>query len=510
MKDEAAADEAVKKLPTGIAGFDYIGNGGLPEGRTALVAGSAGSGKTIFACQFLAEGVRQGLSPGVFVTFEEKPQDIRRNMMSFGWNIRRWEEEGNWAFVDASPEASFEIAIIGDYDFGALLARIEHAIRSIGAKRVVLDSIGAIFAQFRDGDRVRHELFRISSALREIGVTAIMTAERTAEYGEIARHGIEEFVADSVVILRNVLEDEKRRRTIEILKVRGTSHRKGEYPFTVIPADGIIVIPLSAIELRQRSGDIRVTSGNADLDRMCGGGLFRDSIILVSGATGTGKTLMVSHFVAGGAASGERCLLFAYEESREQLGRNATGWGVDFDRLEAEGKLKVICDYPESASLEDHLVRIKEYIEEFKPNRLAVDSLSALERISTVRGFREFVLAVTSFSKHKEITGLFTSTTPTLTGGTSVTEAHISSITDSIVLLRYVELYGEMRRGLTVLKMRGSSHEKNIRELVIDSTGAHIGAPFRNVAGILAGNPVQVAMSELERLDQLFPDERSP
>lgn len=510
MKDETVPDEAVRKTATGIAGFDYIANGGLPDGRTALVAGSAGSGKTIFACQFLAEGVRQGLSPGVFVTFEEKPQDIRRNMMSFGWNIRRWEEEAKWAFVDASPEPSFEISIIGDYDFGALLARIEHAIRSIGAKRVVLDSIGAIFGQFRDGDRVRHELFRISSALREIGVTAIMTAERIAEYGEIARHGIEEFVADSVVILRNVLEDEKRRRTIEILKVRGTSHRKGEYPFTVIPADGIIVIPLSAIELRQRSGDIRVTSGNADLDRMCGGGLFRDSIILVSGATGTGKTLMVTHFVAGGAASDERCLLFAYEESREQLGRNATGWGIDFDNLEAEGKLKVICDYPESASLEDHLVRIKEYIEEFKPNRIAVDSLSALERISTVRGFREFVLAVTSFCKHKEITGLFTSTTPTLTGGSSVTEAHISSITDSIVLLRYVELYGEMRRGITVLKMRGSSHEKNIREIVIDSAGAHIGAPFRNVAGILAGNPVQVAMSELERLDQLFPDERSP
>lgn len=509
MKDEAAAEGAVRKTATGIAGFDYIANGGLPDGRTALVAGSAGSGKTIFACQFLAEGVRQGLSPGVFVTFEEKPQDIRRNMMSFGWNIGRWEEEGNWAFVDASPEPSFEISIIGDYDFGALLARIEHAIRSIGAKRVVLDSIGAIFGQFRDGDRVRHELFRISAALREIGVTAIMTAERTAEYGEIARHGVEEFVADSVVILRNVLEEEKRRRTIEILKVRGTSHRKGEYPFTVIPADGIIVIPLSAIELRQRSGDIRVTSGNADLDRMCGGGLFRDSIILVSGATGTGKTLMVTHFVAGGAASDERCLLFAYEESREQLGRNATGWGIDFDNLEDEGKLKVICDYPESASLEDHLVRIKEYIEEFKPNRIAVDSLSALERISTVRGFREFVLAVTSFCKHKEITGLFTSTTPTLTGGSSVTEAHISSITDSIVLLRYVELYGEMRRGITVLKMRGSSHEKNIREIVIDSAGAHIGAPFRNVAGILAGNPVQVAMSELERLDQLFPDERS-
>lgn len=507
MNRETARDETVNKVATGIAGFDYIANGGLPEGRTTLLAGSAGSGKTIFACQFLAEGVMQEDLTGVFVTFEERPADIRRNMMSFGWNIRQWEEEGKWAFVDASPEPSHEISIIGDFDFGALLARIEHAVRGIGAKRVVLDSIGAIFGQFRNGDRVRHELFRISSAMREIGVTAIMTAERAAEYGDIARHGIEEFVADNVVILRNVLEEEKRRRTIEILKFRGTSHRKGEYPFTVMPSDGIIVIPLSAIELRQRSGDIRVTSGNADLDRMCGGGLFRDSIILVSGATGTGKTLMVSHFVAGGAASNEKCLLFAYEESREQLGRNATGWGVDFDALEAEGKLKVICDYPESASLEDHLVRIKEYIESFKPDRIALDSLSALERISTIRGFREFVLGVTSFFKHKEITGLFTSTTPTLTGGTSVTEAHISSITDSIVLLRYVELYGEMRRGLTVLKMRGSSHEKNIRELVIDGSGAHIGAPFRNVAGILAGNPVQVAMSELERLDQLFPDE---
>jgi circadian clock protein KaiC len=250
---------------------------------------------------------------------------------------------------------------------------------------------------------------------------------------------------------------------------------------------------------------MRVTSGNVDLDRMCGGVLFRDSIILVSGATGTGKTLMVTHFVHGGAAAGERCLLFAFEESREQLGRNAIGWGTDFDTLEEEGKLKVVCEYHESASLEDHLVRIKGYIEQFKPHRIAIDSVSALERISTVRGFREFVLAVTAFSKHKEITGLFTSTTPTLTGGTSVTEAHISSITDTIVLLRYVELFGEMRRGLTVLKMRGSTHEKDIRELVIDNRGMHIGAPFRNVAGILAGNPVQIGAAEMERLDRLFP-----
>jgi circadian clock protein KaiC len=370
---------------------------------------------------------------------------------------------------------------------------------------VVLDSLGAIFGHFINGNRVRFELFRIATALRDLQVTAILTAERREEYGDIARHGIEEFVADGVIILRNVLEEEKRRRTIEILKFRGTTHRKGEYPFTVIPTEGIIVIPLSAIELKQRSGDIRVTSGNHDLDRMCGGGLFRDSIILVSGATGTGKTLLVTHFVNGGAAADERCLLFAYEESREQLGRNAIGWGTDFDRLEQEGKLRVVCEYPESASLEDHLIHIKEHIETFKPNRIAMDSLSALERISTTRGFREFVLSITSFMKHKEITGLFTSTTPTLTGGTSVTEAHISSITDTIFLLRYVELFGEMRRGITVLKMRGSTHEKDIRELVIDNHGMHIGAPFRNVAGILAGNPVQLGVAEMERLDELFP-----
>ena len=494
----------VEKLPTGIPGFDQISSGGLPKNRTTLVAGTAGSGKTVLALQFLLAGVREFDQSGVFVTFEEHPKDLRRNMVSFGWDIPTLEAEGKWAFVDASPEPAQEVEIVGDYDFGALLARIEHAARSVSAKRIVLDSIGCVFSHFPNVSRVRYELFRIASALREMDLTAVLTAERTEEYGDIARYGVEEFVADSVVILRNVLEDEKRRRTIEILKLRGTTHRKGEYPFTVIPYEGIIVIPLSAIELKQRSANVRVTSGNPDLDRMCGGGLFRDSIILISGATGTGKTLMVTHFVSGAAASGERCLLLAYEESREQLGRNAIGWGVDFDALEKQGKLKVVCEYPESASLEDHVIHIKEQIDSFKPTRVAIDSVSALERISTIRGFREFVLAVTSFIKHKEITGLFTATTPTLTGGSSVTETHISSITDTIILLRYVELYGEMRRGVTVLKMRGSPHEKEIRELSIDHTGMHIGAPFRNVAGILAGNPVQIAVAEMERLDQLF------
>lgn len=494
----------INKISTGIEGFEHISNGGLPEGRATLVSGTAGSAKTVFACQYLAAGITKYGESGVFVTFEESPSDIRRNMLGFGWNISEWEKHGKWSFVDASPHPGDDAIISGDYDLGGLLAQIENVVKATNAKRVSLDSIGAILNRFHDLSIFRRELFRISSALKSMKVTAILTAERTNEYGEIARYGIEEFVADNVIILRNALENEKRRRTIEILKFRGTYHQKGEFPFTITPGKGIVVIPLSAIELKQKSSDARITSGIAELDDMCGGGFFRDSIILVSGPTGNGKTLLATQFMHGGVQKGERSLLFAFEESREQLFRNATGWGIDFEKYEKEGMLRVICEYPEVTSLEDHLIKLKTEIEDFKPNRVAIDSLSALERVSTVRGFREFVIGITSYIKHHEIAGLFTATTPTLMGGTSVTESHISTITDSIILLRYVEMYGEMRRGLTVLKMRGSVHEKDIREFTIDGKGMHLGKPFRNITGILAGNPQHIVSREEERLGGLF------
>jgi len=493
----------IEKLETGIPGFDFLAEGGLPKGRATLISGTAGSAKTVFACQFLVEGIKKGEN-GVFITFEESPKAIRKNMRGFGWNIKEWEENRQWAFVDASPQPGETPMVSGKYDLGALIARIEYAIRKYSAQRVSLDSLGAIFSHLADSAQVRSDLFRLASALRELEVTAIMTAERTEEYGEISRFGVEEFVADNVVILRNVLNDEKRRRTIEILKYRGTDHQKGEYPFTIIKGKGAVIIPLSAIELEQHSSNIRITSGSKELDKMCGGGFFRDSIILVSGATGTGKTLMVTEFMAGGVKNNERCLVFAFEESREQLFRNATGWGVDFEKMEKEGKLKVVCRYPETTGLENHLINMKDTIQTFKPNRVAVDSLSALERVSTLKGFREFIIGLTSFIKQQEIGGLFTSTTPNLLGGSSITEAHISTITDSIILLRYVEMYGEMRRGITVLKMRGSMHDKDIREFTIDHRGMHIGHPFRNVTGILAGTPMYTTQSEVERLTNLF------
>jgi circadian clock protein KaiC len=496
----------IAKLPTGIAGFDLLSMGGLPLGRATLVAGTAGSAKTVFAAQFLAEGIMRG-EAGVFVTFEESPEDIRRNLKSLGWDVAKWEASGHWRFVDGSPQADADVLVMGSYDLGALLARIESAVNAVKATRVALDSLGAVFGQFTDASLVRNELFRVAAVLKRLNVTSMMTAERAAEYGEIARFGIEEFVADNVIILRNILEEERRRRTVEILKFRGTTHAKGEYPFTIIPGAGLVVIPLSAVQLKQRSSTHRITSGNAELDQMCDGGFFRDSIILVSGATGCGKTLMTTEFIGGGLNAGERCLLFAFEESIDQLTRNAIGWGIDYEKRIAEGKLRIVSVYPETAGLEDHLVSIRQAISEFKPHRVAVDSLSALERVGSAKGFREFVIGLTSFIKQQEIAGLFTSTTPTLVGGTSITEAHISTITDSIILLRYVEMFGEMRRGLMVLKMRGSMHDKDIREFRIDNQGMHILSAFRNITGILSGNTQHIQQEERERLSELFRDE---
>ena len=500
----------IQKVPTGIDGLDFITHGGLPVGRTTIVAGSAGSAKTVLAANFLACAIRKFDESVVFVTFEESPEEIRRNVASFGWPIAKWEADGKWAFVDGTVDPEHETIEVGQYDFGALAARIEHAVQRVGAKRLAIDSLGAVFSQFDDRAIVRREIHRIATALRRLGVTALVTAERHDEYGSISQHGVEEFVADNVIVLRHLLEQEKRRRTIEILKFRGTTHARGEFPFTVDQRDGVVIMPLAATDLEQRSSTERVTSGNRELDRICGGGYFRDSIILASGATGTGKTLLTTEFIAGGVENGQRCLLLGFEESRDQLVRNAEGWGHDYTRFERDGLLKISCEYPEFRSLEDQLLRIKTMIEEFEPERVAVDSLSALERTGSLKSFREFVLGLTAFIKQQEIPGLFTASTSALMGGSSITETHISTITDTIILLRYVEMLGEMMRGITVLKMRGSAHEKNIFKFDIDGRGMTIGKPFRNVAGILSGQAMHVAESEIARMDRLFEDDDPP
>lgn len=495
--------DILAKIVTGISGFDNISEGGLPEGRTTLIAGTAGSGKTIFATQFLAEGIKRGQN-GVFVSFEEPPKMLRKNMRGFGWDIARWETENKWCFVDASPLDRNMPLVSGEYDLEPLLSRLRYAIERVDAKRVTMDSLGAIFSYVPDIGQVRATLFKLAQVIREMNITAILTSERVTDYGEISRYGIEEFVADNVIIMRNALTEEKRRRSIEILKFRGVPHQHGEFPFAIVPEQGIVIIPFSTDVLKRKSSSRRITSGSNDLDAMCGGGWFKGSIILVSGATGTGKTLMATEFISGGVKNDEKCLLLAFEESRDQLLRNALGWGVDFEQMEKEGKLKIVCRYPELTGLESHFISIREEIEEFNPQRVAIDSISALERVSSIKGFREFLLTLNTLFKEKGITALGTANTANLIGSESITESNISTNTDLIILLRYVEIYGEIKRGLAVLKMRGSKHDKDIREFLIDEGGMHLGQPFRNITGILAGNPTFADADEIDRLNDLL------
>ncbi|RYZ78391.1 MAG: circadian clock protein KaiC, partial [Proteobacteria bacterium] len=281
----------------------------------------------------------------------------------------------------------------------ALIVRIGAMMGEVNGKRIVLDSIGSLFHHFNDPAIIRRELHKVLNFLKKKKVVIMLTSERLEEYGLVSRFGVEEYIADNVVILRNVLENEKRRRTIEILKYRGSLHSRGEQSFVISPPNGVVIIPLTRLQMKQRSSETRITSGNEMLDKICGGGFFKDSVILVSGATGTGKTLLVTQFIKGGFETRDKMLFLAYEESREQLTRNASGWGVDFDRMEKSGKLKIASIYPETASLEEHLLSIQRMIDEFKPARVVLDSLSALERGSSKKNFREFLITITSMLK---------------------------------------------------------------------------------------------------------------
>jgi circadian clock protein KaiC len=478
--------QGIGRTPTGISGFDQVALGGLPSGRSTLLTGTTGSGKTLFAVEFLARGIMTYDEPGVFVTFEETANDIRRNSTSLGFAIEAWEADRKWAFVDASESELDESAIVGSYDLGALVARVEHAVRQVGAKRVSIDSLGVIFTRFADVGGVRQALFRLASSLEPLGATLLLTAERAGDYNGVSRYGVEEFVLDNLIILRNVLTQERRRRTVEVVKFRGTSHRTGEWLFTIDPEEGIVVIPLAFLVPRERASEARVSSGNAELDQMCGGGWYRDAIVLLTGATGAGKTLISLRFVAAGLSAGERCLLYSFDENREQLRRSAAGWGLELDSMESSGLFRGICEYPEVASLEDHFLRLRRAIESFRPARLVIDPLSALERIVSPRALLDFVLALGAVLRQREVTALFTSapyghTTPTITPAIAT---EVASLTDVSIVLRHVEQSGEMARVIAVLQTRGSAHDERVRQVSIDADGLHIGEPWPGPASI--------------------------
>jgi circadian clock protein KaiC len=468
---------AVPRVPSGIPGLDAITRGGLPEHRVTLVAGTAGSGKTIFAAQFLAAGVRTGDS-GVFVTFEERPDIARQNLRSLGIEIETWEAAGDWAFVDAAPHLGEQPTVVGRYDLSALVERVKHAVSSVGATRVAIDSVGALLHRYEDVPVARSALFDLVSELQDMRVTTVMTAERLDDYGAISRLGFEEFVADHVILLRNALENEKRRRTVEVLKLRGGSHLKGEHLFTVSDGEGLIVVPQDRLDFGYGSSRRRLTSGDPALDEMLNGGYYDKSLILVSGPTGTGKSLLAAQFIAGGAQAGQRSLLLSFEESHDQLVRNAVAWGVDFDRIEHEGLLRILSIAPEAAALEDHLLRMKQEIDGFRPERVAIDSLTALQRVSTVKSFREYLLGLTFHIKQSAMLGLMTSAISHTDAGLTLSNLHVSTISDTIITLHYVPIGSAMRRGLHIVKMRGSDHDKRLREFVIGDRGLEIDGAF--------------------------------
>ncbi len=487
-RDGHETGASVRKLATGISGFDHVAMGGLPAARATVVAGQAGSAKTVFAGQFLAEGVRAGQA-GVFVTLEEPAVDLRANLQTLGFAVPEWEEAGSWRFVDASPviRSGGEVE---PYNLDTLTAQVGHAVDQTGADRLVLDSLNAVLSLHEDVGVARQVLRSLIASLRGMGLTVVMTVETPGDPGgTLSRYGIEEFVADSVVLLRNVREGTFRRRTVEVLKMRGAMHHKGDVPFTVAPGRGMVVLPVREPEQEANLGDERMTVGDAELDGMCGGGLFRGSCSLVTGPTGTGKTLLATQFLHAGAENDERVVLFAYEETREQVLRNARGWSHDLERHEREGRLLIQSLYPEVASLDDHLVEIKSVVERFGPSRIVIDSLSALERLGSAPAYREFVIGLTSFVKETGIASLVTASAPDLMGGASVTESHISGLIDVIVLLRYAEVDSSVRRALTVLKMRGSRHDSTIREFTIDDSGLHLGDRFTATGGILGRFP---------------------
>jgi circadian clock protein KaiC len=494
----------LSKVSTGIAGFDEIAHGGIPKGRTTLLAGTSGSGKTIFAMQFLIGGL-SNKEPAVFVTFEETPADIIRNMKSFGWNLQKWIDEGKFLFVDASPTQD-ETIEVGEFDLGAFLARILHAIKKVKAKRVTLDSISALFPRYNDQAIIRRELYRITARLKEMGVTAILTAERVTEDKEqIARFGVEEFVSDNVVLLHNYLDIVRgdRKRSVEILKFRGTSHETQDTPLLVL-ADGMNVYPRPRPSYKgQTSSSKKLSIGVPGIDKMFFGGTYELSTTLVSGASGAGKTVLGLHFILEGARRGEKGLLIAFEESDEQLYRNAESFGQDLRKYVKKGLVRLFTSSPEELKPEEHFKRIRDIIEEVKVKRFVIDSLSALERIYAPDRFREFTVGLNTYLKTQGVTSVMTNTTASLLDVSQITETHLSTATDNIIILKYIELEGQMKRALILVKSRGSDHDKQLHEVLIDGSGMSVGEPFYGIENLMGGSAKRVVMPPVDVTEQI-------
>jgi circadian clock protein KaiC len=486
------------KCPTGIQGLDEITGGGLPRGRPTLVYGGAGCGKTLFAAEFLVRGAAQFGEPGVFMSFEETDAELKANVASLGFDLadlaRRKKIVLDHVYIERS-----EITETGEYDLEGLFVRLNHAIDSIGAKRVVLDTLEALFAGIPNEAILRAELRRLFRWLKDKGVTAVITAERGRE--QLTRHGLEEYVSDCVILLDHRVFEQIATRHLRVVKYRGALHGTNEFPF-LIGDTGISVLPITSLALNHKVSSGRIATGIPRLDAMLGGrGFFRGSSILLTGTPGTGKTIVAANFAQAAARRGERTLFFAFEESPNQIIRNMHSIGLRLEPLVKRGLLRFHAARPTLYGLEMHLATMFKEIAAFQPDVVVVDPITSLMDAGTASDGKGMVTRLIDYLKAGQVTSLFTSLTQ---GGHALqqSEAAISSLMDSWLLLQEVEGNGERNRVLYVLKARGMAHSNQIREFLISDHGIDLVDAYIGPSGVLTGS-ARAAQTAREKAEAL-------
>ena len=476
--------QALAKSLTGIQGLDEITGGGLPKGRPTLVCGSAGCGKTLFAMEFLVHGAMQYSEPGVFLAFEETADELTQNVRSLGFDLQELVKRKKLA-IDYVRVERHEIDETGDYDLEGLFVRLNHAIDTIGAKRVVLDTIETLFSGLSNLAILRAELRRLFRWLKDKGVTAVITGERGE--GQLTRHGLEEYVSDCVILLDHRVIDQVSTRRLRIVKYRGTTHGTNEYPF-LIDEHGISVLPITSLSLQHSASAERVSTGIQGLDEMLGGaGYFRGSSILVSGTAGTGKTSVAAQFTLAACQRGERCLYFAFEESPSQIVRNMRSIGLNLAPWVKKGLLRFHATRPTLYGMEMHLVLFHKMVAEFRPRVVIFDPIGSLSQAGNRRDATSMLTRLLDFLKVERITAVLTN----LTSGDEAletTDVDISSTVDTWLLLRDIELGGERNRALHILKSRGMAHSKQVREFLLTNRGVQLQDVYMDATGILTGS----------------------
>jgi circadian clock protein KaiC len=494
----------IHKSRTGISGLDEITEGGLPHGRPTLVCGAAGCGKTMLAAEFIVRGATEYGENGVFMMFEENAEELANNLHSLGFDIDKLQRQKKIAIDFVRVERS-EIEETGSYDLDGLFIRLGYAIDSVNAKRVVLDTIEALFAGIPNHAILRSELRRLFRWLKERGVTAVITGERGEE--TLTRYGLEEYVADCVILLDHRIVDQVSTRRLRVVKYRGSSHGTNEYPF-LIGARGLSVLPITSLRLDHKVTRRRVSTGIPGLDDMFGGaGVYAGSSVLVSGAPGTGKSSVSSSFVNAACARGERAIVFAYEESESQLLRNMSSIGIDLRRWVDKGLLQVHASRPTVHGLEQHLVQIYDLVRKFKPAVVVVDPISNLTFDENDAGLKITLMRLIDYLKEQGVTAMFTSLTADVSHAIATSEVGVSSLMDSWLLLNNLASNGERTRTLQVLKSRGMYHSNQVREFVFSDSGVNLVDVYLSGERVLTGTArlaqvaQEMASSELRARD---------